>query len=99
ATTGKRLWQFNAGLGIIGAPISYSAGGTQYVSVLVGYGGSSAIWGEIMQAGWKFGAQPRRVLTFTTGGKATLPPTAPPDRTVKALDQPSLQIDAAQAEA
>ena len=39
AATGERLWRFNAGLGIIAAPISYSVGGKQYVSVLVGYGG------------------------------------------------------------
>ena len=41
ASDGKRLWRFNAGLGIIAAPISYSVGGKQYVSVLVGYGGSA----------------------------------------------------------
>jgi len=34
--TGKSLWHFNAGLGIISAPIAYSAGGREYVSVLVG---------------------------------------------------------------
>ena len=33
---GKLLWQFDAGLGIISKPITYSAGGQQYVSVLVG---------------------------------------------------------------
>src|SRR3546814_15338289 len=37
------LWQFNAGLGILGGPMSFSSGGKQYVSVLVGYGGSAAV--------------------------------------------------------
>src|SRR5262249_1378237 len=42
ASTGRGLWRFNAGLGITATPMSYSAGGKQYVSVLVGYGGSTA---------------------------------------------------------
>lgn len=95
ATTGKRLWRFNAGLGIIAAPVAYSVGGKQYVSVLVGYGGSAAIWGSLMNVGWKYGAQPRRLLTFALDGKATLPPSPPPDTTVHAVDDPSLKINPA----
>ena len=34
ATTGERLWRFDAGLGIMAAPMSYSVGGKQYVAVL-----------------------------------------------------------------
>jgi quinohemoprotein ethanol dehydrogenase len=93
ARTGERLWRFNAGLGIIAAPITYMAGGKQYISVLVGYGGSSAIWGSLMNAGWRYGAQPRRLLTFAVGGKAALPSSPPPDMTVHALDDPSLKLD------
>lgn len=95
ATSGKRLWQFNAGLGIIATPISYSAHGKQYVSVLVGYGGSAAAWGSLMNVGWKYGAQPRQLLTFALDGKAVLPPSAPRDMKVHALDKPSLKINAA----
>ncbi|HTZ69037.1 MAG TPA: PQQ-dependent dehydrogenase, methanol/ethanol family, partial [Acetobacteraceae bacterium] len=95
AVNGKRLWQFNAGLGIIAAPISYSAGGKQYVSVLVGYGGAAAIGSDMMNVGWKFGAQPRRLLTFALDGKATLPPSAPPDFTVHAVDDPALKLNPA----
>jgi quinohemoprotein ethanol dehydrogenase len=94
ASTGKPLWRFNAGMGIIAAPSTYSAGGHQYVSVLVGYGGSAAIWGEVMNAGWKYSG-PRRMLTFALDGKATLPPSPPRDMTVKAVDNPSLKIDPA----
>lgn len=97
AVHGQRLWQFNAQLGINAAPISYSVRDTQYVSVLVGYGGSAAIWG--MNAGWKFHAQPRRLLTFALDGKAALPPTPGPDMSVKALDDRSLRIDAADVDA
>ena len=96
AKTGKRLWHFNAGLGIIAAPMSYAVGGKQYVSVLVGYGGSAAAWGSWMNVGWKFGAQPRRLLTFALGGRETLPPSPGPDMTVHALDNPSYKINPVQ---
>jgi quinohemoprotein ethanol dehydrogenase len=47
--------------------------------------------------GWKFGAQPRRLLTFALDAKGKLPPTAPRDYSVHALDDPKLQIDPVQA--
>src|ERR1700730_6352971 len=92
AATGRHLWRFYAGLGINAAPISYSAGGQQYISVLVGYGGSAAIWGDLMNVGWKYGAQPRRLLTFRLDGKAALTPSPPPDMKVNAIDDPSIEI-------
>jgi len=95
ARGGKELWRFNAGLGIISAPMSFSAGGKQYVSVLVGYGGTTAAYGKFMDLGWKYGRQPRRLLTFALGGKAQLPPTPGPDFTVKALDDPKLVLNEA----
>jgi quinohemoprotein ethanol dehydrogenase len=93
ATDGKQLWQFNAGLGIISAPISFAVKGKQYVSVLVGYGGTASALSPIMKVGWKYGRQPRRVLTFKLDGKEALPPSPPPDFTVNAVDVPSLKID------
>lgn len=95
AKTGKELWKFNAGLGIVGAPMSYSRDGTQYVSVLVGYGGTTAAYGRFMDMGYKFGAQARRLLTFAIGGTKSLPPSPPPDFTVHALDDPALRLDEA----
>ncbi|MDE2403788.1 MAG: PQQ-dependent dehydrogenase, methanol/ethanol family [Sphingomonadales bacterium] len=98
ARDGKPLWRFDAGLGIVAAPISYSVGGVQYVSVLVGYGGNT--YGEgILFAGWHFGAQPRRLLTFRLGGRATLPPGAPQDLHVRPLDDPAYVVDAGKLEA
>jgi quinohemoprotein ethanol dehydrogenase len=93
-STGESLWRFNAGLGIIAAPISYSVGGRQYVSVLVGYGSSNSI-GDVMNAGWKYGAQPRRLLIFALGGKAVLPVSAPPDTVVHPVDDASIKVDEA----
>ena len=56
ATSGKELWEFNAGLGIIAAPMSFSAGGKQYVSILVGWGGTTAAMSRVLNVGWKYGA-------------------------------------------
>ena len=95
AKSGERVWRFNAGLGIIAAPMSFSRNGKQYVSVLVGYGGTTAAEGKFMDVGWKYGAQMRRLLTFALDGKATLPPSAPPDFKVHAVDDPKLVLNEA----
>jgi quinohemoprotein ethanol dehydrogenase len=92
AATGRRLWRFNAGLGISAAPLSYLAGAKQHVAVLVGYGGSASIGSNLMHVGWKYGAQPRLLLTFGLDGKAQLAPSAPPDMRVKAVDSPSIKL-------
>jgi quinohemoprotein ethanol dehydrogenase len=99
AKTGKEVWKFDAGLGIIGAPMSYSLDGRQYVSILVGYGGTAAAYGHFMDMGYKFGRQPRRLLTFALGGDKTLPPKSPPDFTVHALDDPTLKLNEADVSA
>jgi quinohemoprotein ethanol dehydrogenase len=96
AVSGARLWRFETGLGLMGTPMSYSVKGRQYVSVLVGWGGSAAAGSKLLNYGWRYGAQPRRLLTFALGGKLTLPPSAPADVTVHAVDDPSLTLDPAQ---
>ncbi len=98
ASSGERLWRYNAGLGIISAPISYFAGGKQYVSVLVGYGGPTFAR-ELMNHGWKYGLQPRRLLTFAVDETAELPPTAPPDFNLYPVDDPAIEITKADAAA
>ena len=95
AASGKELWGFNAGLGIIAAPMSFSAGGKQYVSVLVGWGGTSAAMSRYLNVGWKYGEQPRRLLTFAIGGTAKLAPSPPRNMKVNALDDPSLVLNEA----
>lgn len=97
ATNGRKLWSFDAKLGIVAAPISYSVKGTQYISLLVGFGGATQMQNSFMKGGWKYNAQPRRLLTFKLGGTAKLPKTAPRDTTLHPLDEASLVIDAAAA--
>ena len=43
ARSGKILWKFYAGSGIVAAPISYAVGGKQYIAVSVGLGGEYAL--------------------------------------------------------
>src|SRR3546814_16192908 len=77
AESGKQLWQFNAGLGILGGPLRFSSGGKQYVSGLVGYGGSAAVTSDMLNVGWKFNAPPSPLLTFDLDGQARLAPPPP----------------------
>jgi quinohemoprotein ethanol dehydrogenase len=95
ARNGERLWRFDAGLGIIAAPMSFSAKGRQYVAVLVGWGGTAAALSSVLDVGWKYGAQPRRLLVFALNGDRKLPPSPPRDMTVRALDDPELVLDEA----
>ena len=78
AATGRKLWSFDAGAPVIAPPISYSAGGRQYVTVLSGSGGSLVLVGDAFKdnpIGYR--EQARRVLTFAIGGRARLPRSVP----------------------
>jgi alcohol dehydrogenase (cytochrome c) len=46
ADTGKTLWQFQTGSGIIGLPVTWEQGGKQYVSIVSGAGGVWALLGD-----------------------------------------------------
>jgi len=82
AQTGKLKWSFAAQAPILGTPISYQAGGRQYITVLTGIGMGIATWAANFSKGIEqFGLDPRtqarRVLTFAIDGKATLPGRSP----------------------
>jgi quinohemoprotein ethanol dehydrogenase len=93
ADSGKPAWSWEAQAGMMGAPITYLAGGKQYVTIVAGYGGQGSMVGGAL--GWDFATQPRRVLTFALDGATTLPPSEP--QLVKVIDDPSFQIDSAKA--
>ena len=74
ASDGTRLWQFDAGTGIIAPPVTYSVDGTQYVSVMAGWGGGAALFNAPGSGPVRPGYG--RILTFKLGGTATLNPPA-----------------------
>jgi quinohemoprotein ethanol dehydrogenase len=96
ADSGKELWSSPVNSGAMAGPVTYSVRGEQYVSFMVGWGGSFPnITGPL-----SLGARVKpeaRVVTFKLGGQATLPPARqaalalPPLEAVKA-DTSQLQI-------
>lgn len=74
AVTGEQIWSGDAQSGITAAPVTYQVDGVQYVAVLAGWGGSSALFnGEDLNAdGSKQNIS--RVLAFKLGGDVILPP-------------------------
>ena len=97
ASTGDKLWSFDAGLGIIGTPIAYEIDGIQFVSILIGYGGTAGIGGKLFDLGWRFNEQPRRLLTFALSRKTPLPPGGLPRYRVNAVDDDAFVIDEKEA--
>lgn len=94
ATNGKKLWSFDAQMGIMAAPISFTVKGKQYVSVLAGYGGGGTDGLATDKAVWSYYA-PRRLLTFAIGGTAKLPPQTVPRSLAKTeiVDVQGQQLD------
>jgi quinohemoprotein ethanol dehydrogenase len=74
ATDGKQLWTFDAGTGIMAPPVTYTVDGTQYLSVMAGWGGAPGLFNAPGSGPVKHGYG--RILTFTLNGTATL--KAPP---------------------
>ncbi|MET0165848.1 MAG: c-type cytochrome, partial [Vicinamibacterales bacterium] len=92
AANGKSLWSTQTQTGVIAPPMSYVAGGVQYVAIMVGTGGSWAMSGA--QANAKGNSLPNvsRLLVYALGGTTKLPepeprpvrPLAPPPATAPA---------------
>ena len=97
ASSGKELWTFSAQAPVIAAPISYMAGGKQYMTVMVGIGGGAGTtpysYGGVIV---DYRTQRKRALTFVLDGSAQLPP-APPPFVVKAVADPAYHADPALA--
>ena len=83
AKTGMRLWSAPTQTGVIAAPVSYMIDGVQYVAIAVGTGGSWAMSGARTNAKGNSLPNISRLLVYTLGGTAALPPPAPrPARTL-----------------
>jgi mono/diheme cytochrome c family protein len=92
--TGRRLYRFDAQSGIMAAPISYSVGGRQYLTIVVGNGGAFSLYAG--DGSWDDkGPRPNRsrVLTFALGGDKALPPT---ERLPAAMPDPPAQFGSPQ---
>jgi quinohemoprotein ethanol dehydrogenase len=92
ATDGQSLWEFDAGVGISAPPMTYSVDGVQYISVETGWGGPQVLANRPPGKGH---VGPGRLLTFTLGGTATLPPYQHVDRPVP---MPTFKLAASPAE-
>lgn len=69
AEDGRKLWSFDAQVGIVAAPITYSVGQDQFVAVMAGWGGNLPMLG-----GARVGTTGKnRLLIFKLNGKAALP--------------------------
>jgi quinohemoprotein ethanol dehydrogenase len=74
ATDGVRLWEFDAGTGIMAPPVTYLVDGMQYLTLMVGWGGAAGLINPPGMGPVKPGFG--RILTFALDG--TTPLRVPP---------------------
>lgn len=67
ATNGHIMWEANLGGGVIAPPVTYTIDGTQYVSVLAGWGGGYGMKKKFAPI------QQGRLYTFALNGKTAFP--------------------------
>ena len=98
AATGEEVWAYDLGLGISAPPITYKLGGTQYVALLVGYGGgyTMGFTPGLPDEGWAYGVHKRRLVAFALDGDAVLP-AQPPRYVPEPLVVPGFAVDEALA--
>ena len=92
ATDGKLLWEFDAGIGIMAPPMTYEADGTQYVAILAGWGGPEVLGNRATGNGK---VAPGKLLSFSLGGMATLPPY---QHAVQLVPMPTFHLAASRPE-
>lgn len=99
ATDGEVLWQAELGSGISAPPVTYEIDGKQYVSILMGWGGtgSSMVGSLAAHHGWAYKSQMRRLFTFALDGERPLPSFKPPAFATP-LDDPLFKVDQALVE-
>jgi quinohemoprotein ethanol dehydrogenase len=70
ATDGKKLWEFDAGTGIMAPPVTYLLDGVQRISIMTGWGGAPGLINTAGRGPTKAGFG--RILTFAIGGTSQL---------------------------
>jgi quinohemoprotein ethanol dehydrogenase len=98
AAEGRRVWAFYTATSALGAPITFAIGKRQYLTILTGptQGAAGSLGAISARFGWDSRAHPRRLLTFTLDGAASLPPTPRPTF-AQPVDGPGLVVDEALA--
>jgi quinohemoprotein ethanol dehydrogenase len=99
AESGAKLWEIVTNIGIVAPPISYSVDGTQYLSVLAGWGGGGVIEGSDagISAASRYVNQ-GHLFTFALGATGKLPEV--PLRRLEVADPlPDLDLPLGTAEA
>jgi quinohemoprotein ethanol dehydrogenase len=92
ATDGKPLWEFDAGVGIVAPPMTFSVDGTQYIAVESGWGGPQVLSNRPPGKGH---VGRGRLMVFTLGGTATVPPY---EHIVRSVPMPTFKLAASKAE-
>jgi len=64
AKTGKELWKFQTGTGIVAPPVSWEQDGEQYIGVVTGWGGAVPLWGGDVAKRVNFLEQGGSVMVF-----------------------------------
>ena len=67
---GSKVWEFDAGTGVMAPPVTYLANGKQYLTLMVGWGGPMGLINRPNMGPVKPGFG--RILTFALGGSARL---------------------------
>jgi quinohemoprotein ethanol dehydrogenase len=92
ATDGKPLWEFDAGVGITAPPMTFSVDGVQYIAVQSGWGGPQVLSNRPPGKGHVGSG---RLMVFTLGGTATVPPY---QHVVRPVPMPTFKFAATKAE-
>jgi len=71
AASGKKLWGYKTGNGVIAAPMTYELNGEQYIAVMVGVGGAGQTSGPANLPTRQ--RLPGRLMVFKIGGTAKAP--------------------------
>jgi quinohemoprotein ethanol dehydrogenase len=73
ADNGERVWDVDLGVAVMAPPVTYELDGKQYISVLAGWGGATALFGANFTGEYK---PEGRLWTFVLGGDKNIVPVA-----------------------